>query len=89
MTGTTRVATAAPTSSASGSTDYGEGYREGFGATEHDPAAPGSQVSDPIKADEVVEYGSSGPVAGAAHETSDRTSVISRETAEQEAATSR
>jgi len=48
--------------------DFGVGYREGFGASVADPTAPGSQVADPIKADEILEYGSSGPVAGAAHE---------------------
>jgi hypothetical protein len=89
LTGTTPVATASRTSSVSDSTDYGEGYREGFGATEHDPTAPGSQVPDPIKPDEAEAFGSSGPVAGAAHETSERASVISRETEEHEAATSR
>jgi hypothetical protein len=75
------------TTTAGGATDYGEGYREGFGATEHDPTAPGSQVPDPIQADEIVEYGSSGPVAGAAHD--DRTSIVSRSTEEEEAANTR
>jgi hypothetical protein len=46
--------------------DYGEGYREGFGQTEYDPTAPGSQAPDPIRTEEVAVYGSSGPVAGAA-----------------------
>jgi hypothetical protein len=49
----------------SATSDFGEGYREGFGATEHDPTAPGSQVPDPIRPQEAAEYGSSGPVAGA------------------------
>ena len=94
VAGTTRAASAMAGSASGASSastgragDYGEGYREGFGATEHDPTAPGSQVADPIQADEIVEYGSSGPVAGAAHET--RTSVVSTQTAEEEAASSR
>jgi hypothetical protein len=65
-------------------TDYGEGYREGFGQTVDDPTAPGSQVPDPIEPQEVAEYGASGPVAGAAHE--ERTSVVSTQTEDEEAA---
>jgi hypothetical protein len=38
----------------------------GFGQTAYDPAAPGATVEDPIRPDEVAEYGASGPVAGAA-----------------------
>lgn len=68
-------------------TDYGEGYREGFGQTVDDPTAPGSQVPDPIEPEEVAEYGASGPVAGAAHE--ERTSVVSSQTEDEEAALSR
>lgn len=58
-------ATFARAGTPSATNDYGEGYREGFGATEHDPTAPGSQVPDPIRPQEAEEYGSSGPVAGA------------------------
>ena len=47
-------------------TDYGQGYREGFGQTVHDPTAPGSAVPDPIAPEEAAEFGPSGPVAGAA-----------------------
>ncbi len=92
LTGTTPVASASSTLGASSGSEYGEGYREGFGATEHDPTAPGSQVADPIQPDEIEAFGSSGPVAGAAHDTPEapaRTSVIARDTEEQEAATSR
>jgi hypothetical protein len=46
--------------------DYGEGYREGFAQTEHDPMAPGTQVRDPIRSEEVAVHGASGPIAGAA-----------------------
>jgi hypothetical protein len=66
----------------------GAGYRDGFGQTTADPAAPGSRVPDPIAADEIVEYGASGPVAGAARD--DRESVVSSQARdEEEAATGR
>ena len=45
--------------------EFGAGYREGFGQTENDPLAPGSQVPDPIRPEEVAVHGASGPVAGA------------------------
>jgi hypothetical protein len=86
LAGTSPVSATAGSSTVA-STDYGEGYREGFGATEHDATAPGSQVPDPISADEIVEHGSSGPVAGAAHDMP--TSVVSRSTEEEEAANTR
>ena len=46
-------------------TRFGAGYEVGFGQTQHDPTAPGSQVDDPLRPEEVAEHGSSGPVAGA------------------------
>jgi len=77
----------APPTADEGRGDLGQGYREGFGATAADPAAPGSRVPDPITPDEIAEHGASGPVAGAGQE--ERVSVVSPETEEQEAATSR
>jgi hypothetical protein len=50
---------------------YGSSYERGFGATEADPSAPGGQVPDPIKPEEVAVYGASGPVGGAGAEADD------------------
>jgi hypothetical protein len=55
----------------SGSAEYGEGYREGFGQTVADPSRPGSKVSEPLTAGEVAAFGPSGPVAGAASDYED------------------
>ena len=85
--GTVGTTSTTVTSTAAADADYGEGYREGFGATEHDPTAPGSQVPDPIQSDEITEYGSSGPIAGAAHESG--TSIVSSQTQDEEAAAGR
>lgn len=58
--------------------EYGEGYREGFGQTEHDPSAPGSGSPNPIRPAEVATYGSSGPVAGATLESREEAEERSR-----------
>ena len=62
---------AAPTESTGMSGEFGRGYDVGFGQTVNDPTAPGSQVPDPIRSEEVVTYGESGPVGGATMTTAD------------------